>query len=133
MKFPESPVAGKLLGQDFQVEAAKLDPIGALILSKGKGFLPDASITIFLKAGQGIEGKTFDITPETPATQRPHIHLRSTIPGQKVPAVQAIILGYAMKLEFGAAKDGLIPGKIYVCLPDQGRSVVAGTFSLKQP
>jgi hypothetical protein len=35
-----------------------------------------------------------------------------------------------VKLEFGKAKDDKIPGKIYVCLPDEGKSVVAGTFTL---
>jgi hypothetical protein len=42
-------------------------------------------------------------------------------------------MDYAMKLEFGKAKDGMVPARIYVCLPDDGRSVVAGTFMLKLP
>jgi hypothetical protein len=33
-----------------------------------------------------------------------------------------------MQLEFGQIKDGSIPGKIYLALPDNEHTVVAGTF-----
>jgi len=39
--------------------------------------------------------------------------------------------GYAMRLEFGKESDGKVPGKIYLCLPDEGKSFVAGTFQLE--
>ena len=35
---------------------------------------------------------------------------------------------YSMKLEFGTAKDGEIPGKIHLRLPDEERSFGIGTF-----
>jgi hypothetical protein len=35
---------------------------------------------------------------------------------------------YTMKLEFGTAKDGKIPGKIHLRLPDEAGSFVVGTF-----
>ncbi|MBI1830556.1 MAG: hypothetical protein HYR84_03785 [Planctomycetes bacterium] len=92
----------------------------------------DTSISIFLKPGQAIEGKTFEIRKDTPPTQRMPIHVRALAPGQKVPMVKAFVQDYAMKLEFDTAKDGVIAGRIYVCLPDDGKSVVAGTFTLKR-
>jgi hypothetical protein len=131
MKIPESPAAGKILGHDFKVEATKLEPSGALTLREGKGFFPDTAIIIFLKPGAAIEGKTYEIRKDTPALERPPIHLKRVPPGQKLPAGPAFVLDYAMKLEFGKIKDGSVPGRIYVCLPDEGRSVVAGTFVLK--
>ena len=33
-----------------------------------------------------------------------------------------------MKLDFGKVVGGRIPGKIYICLPDEAKSYVAGTF-----
>jgi hypothetical protein len=43
--------------------------------------------------------------------------------------------GYAMKVEFGPVANGVIPGKIFLCLPDESKSWVAGTFraEIKKP
>ena len=54
-------------------------------------------------------------------------------PGAKIPVSAVFVLNYAMKIEFGKGQEGgLIPAKIYLCLPDEGRSIVAGTFHLKE-
>jgi hypothetical protein len=37
--------------------------------------------------------------------------------------------GYALKVAFGDAANGHIPGKIYISLPDENKSFVAGTFN----
>ena len=37
--------------------------------------------------------------------------------------------GFAMKLEFGNVSSNQLPGKIYLCLPDEAKSYVAGTFT----
>jgi hypothetical protein len=37
--------------------------------------------------------------------------------------------GYALRLEFGALANNRIPGKIYLCTPDESKSYVAGTFN----
>ena len=36
--------------------------------------------------------------------------------------------GYAMKVEFGPAANNAIPGKIFICLPDDSQSWIAGNF-----
>ena len=43
--------------------------------------------------------------------------------------------GYSMKQEFGTAKDGKIPGKLHLRLPDEERSFAIGTFEaeIKSP
>jgi hypothetical protein len=131
MNYPDGPVGGKMLGQDFRPTTAKREASGAIVLSQGQGFFPDAAIYIFLKPNEPIEGKTYEIRKDTPATERPPIHLKRVAPGQKLPTGPGIILGYAMKLECGKPQNGAVPCRLYVCLPDDGRSVVAGTFSLK--
>ena len=37
--------------------------------------------------------------------------------------------GYALNLELGEVKDGQIPGKIYLALPDTEQSFAAGIFT----
>ena len=36
--------------------------------------------------------------------------------------------GYALKAVFGEAASVRMPGRIYICLPDDAKSFVAGTF-----
>ena len=36
-----------------------------------------------------------------------------------------------MRLEFGKLSGGKLPGKIYLCLPDQEKSFIAGTFEVQ--
>jgi hypothetical protein len=44
------------------------------------------------------------------------------------PQFKAYSSGYAMKLELGEITNGVLPGKIFVALPDTEQSVVAGVF-----
>jgi hypothetical protein len=134
MKVPDRPASGKLAGQDFKVEGVKLEASGALTLRQGKDFFPDLAVLIFLpiRAGQGIEGKSYVVAATTvPGQQRPHIHMQRRAPGEKLPKGQAFINDYAMKLEFGKAQGDRVPARIYLCLPDEGKSFVAGTFTLE--
>ena len=45
------------------------------------------------------------------------------------PQSKAFSSGYAMKLELGEITNGVLPGKIFVALPDTEQSVVAGVFN----
>jgi hypothetical protein len=36
--------------------------------------------------------------------------------------------GYALKVAFGTVTNGRMPGRIYLCLPDEAKSFVAGAF-----
>jgi len=48
---------------------------------------------------------------------------------QQKPVRRNISNGYALKVAFGEAASGRIPGKIYISLPDENKSFVAGTFN----
>jgi len=58
----------------------------------------------------------------------PHIHFRYKTEGKRSIGVEGYSSGYAMRLQFGKVKDGKVPGKIYLCLPDDQKSYVAGSF-----
>jgi hypothetical protein len=55
--------------------------------------------------------------------------------GQPKPTTENIGEGYTMRLAFGAVSNGRIPGRIYICLPDEYKSFVAGNFEaeLRKP
>jgi hypothetical protein len=127
MKAPGGPIAGKLLGGDFKLDKISLQSSGALLLKSGNDavfiFLP-------LKFGQAIEGKSYEYGPdENDKRPRPgiHVHIHSIKPVRAT----AFSKGYAMRLEFGKEQGGSVPGKLYLCLPDNGKSFIAGTFTLK--
>jgi hypothetical protein len=48
----------------------------------------------------------------------------------KPAGVQAYTTGYAMRLDLGKEQRGLIPAKLYLCLPDERKSWIAGSFVL---
>lgn len=125
MKPTDDPVAGRIMGADFKPEKIELLNTG-LSLRSGKDTI---HMFLFLKPGQGIEGKTFEFEAkeeQVPGQPSIHFHIHSTKP----LGVGSHSKGYAMRLEFGKEKDGSIPGKLYLCLPDEKKSWIAGSFTL---
>jgi len=135
MKAPDAPVSGKIQGLDFTMEAVKYEPSSStLSFRQGKNLFPDAEITVFLflKEDESPEGKIFEMAIDVPiSAHQPHVHIERSFPNKKLPTVLAYSSKYAMKLQLGAKKDGKVPGTIYVCLPDDDKSFVAGTFSVE--
>jgi hypothetical protein len=133
MEIPDAAVAGKLLGGEFKVDNAKLEPnLGMLTLEKGNA---DAEIKIFLgiKRDEKLDDKSYKFSAKgASGERRPHIHVARKDAAGGGPTLKAFVDGYAMLLEFGKEKDGKVPGKIYLCLPDDDKSAIAGTFTLKR-
>jgi hypothetical protein len=128
MKIPEAKASGTIHGVDFTVEKAELEN-GVLTLRQGKDFFPDLALDIFLflKDGENIDGKNYKITTKS-GFDSPHVHMKWKTKDQQIPEAETYTKDYAMLLQFGKGKDGVVPGKIYVCLPDKSKSCVAGTF-----
>ena len=125
MKPSDNAVAGKVLGTDYHLSKIQLLNTG-LSLWSGKDWI---HMFLQLKPGEGIAGKSYLIKADDPPGRgRPsiHFHIHST----KVPGAAVNTTGYAMRLEFGMAKDGQVPGKLYLCLPDDRKSWLAGSFTL---
>jgi hypothetical protein len=126
MKPSKDPVAGRILGGNFNPDRIQLVNTG-LSLQASSG---NIHMFLNLRPGEGIAGKTFEFSANDPQQGgRPaiHVHVRSTT---GLPQSAAYTTGYAMRMEFGREKDGVIPGKLYLCLPDEGKSFIAGSFSL---
>jgi len=126
--FPEAPAAGRLNGQEFKSDRAIL--LGGLLTLRqgGQGGPPDLGVTIGLHAVRSADlaGKTIVVT--TNQSPVPKVTLRSKDAAQKrLP--RPVNSGYALRLEFGALAGSKLPGKIYLCLPDDQQSYVAGNFT----
>ncbi|HYG34420.1 MAG TPA: hypothetical protein VEC99_06525 [Clostridia bacterium] len=129
-RMPQVTVAGRIHGSGFLCERATLNG-GTLFLRQGAAWPPDLGITVTLDgylnvaSAEELSGKTVVITPTQPPPV-PRVVLRWRDRQQSVTA--RIHGGYALKIFFGQAANGKMPGRIYVALPDEGRSYAAGNF-----
>jgi DNA-directed RNA polymerase subunit RPC12/RpoP len=124
--FPDDVAAGRIHGHDFSCQRAVVQ-YGSLALRQGSGYRPDLVVNVFLPAHDAADliDRHFNIRTNEPGPL-PHVVLRWK--QGELQVSQAFTNGYMMKLEFGQANSTTVPGRIYLCLPDASKSVVAGTF-----
>ncbi|HVM48940.1 MAG TPA: hypothetical protein VMU04_12985 [Candidatus Acidoferrum sp.] len=126
-KFPDRKAAGKLRGHGFTAERSTL--VGStLSFREGEGAPMDMGVSIPLghAISGNLSGKAVEITPEQQSNV-PRITL-SWLDEQGKSAKQVFEGGYALKLAFDQITNARAPGKIYLCLPDAAKSVMAGSF-----
>ena len=83
-------------------------------------------MVLFAKAGEELAGKTVEVSPDR-SPPVPRVVLRwKDAEGKAV--TRTFHEGYALKLEFGDAVANRMQGSIYLCVPDDSKSVIAGTF-----
>jgi hypothetical protein len=132
--FPDGPAAGSIHQHGFQIEKATLQG-GSLTLRQGRSGPPDLGLTIvfFAQQGEELSGKSIEVTSNRPPPL-PRVTLRWK-DDQDKPVNRQIPSGYALKVVFGEAANARISGKIFICLPDEAKSFVAGTFQadIKKP
>ena len=131
MKFPDGPASGWLLGAEFKADDASFNNVGFLTLRQGPPGAAGGYITLMLpqKSLNDLEGKTYTVAGKQELGSLIWLHGGRTT--EEKQSKTQIFGEYAMKLEFGKTADSKLPGKIYICLPDDGKSVVAGTFELE--
>jgi hypothetical protein len=142
MRFPAKPAAGKMHGRTFQPQSVDVSRVRGrfLTLRQGEEFNPEIEVKILL-SGSKVEtfaGKSFEVAPDANAATEPlppvTLFCKEPDPknGEPKPKnAEPVIFTnrYALRLEFGQEQDGKLPGKIYLCLPDESRSYLAGTFN----
>jgi hypothetical protein len=131
MVFPASPAAGTVSGQPFAPQTADISRIRGrfLTLRQGDESNPDAEVRILLAAGkdENFAGKTYEVAPDAgPGAPAISVARKS----QDRPAEPALFTDkYALRLEFGQESAGKLPGRVYLCLPDESKTYLAGTFT----
>lgn len=130
--IPVRPAEGQLGGASFQVETAELEGDRLSFRQSGKfGSESELAILFFLPDGETVAGRSWLVAPES-LDARPHLQVSrpSTVEGV-LPKTETYTVNYSLRIEFGAAANGEIPGRIYVCLPDAAKTFLAGNFLAK--
>ena len=83
------------------------------------------TIYFFAKQPDELRGKTINVT--TNDTLAPRVTVRWK--EGKDTRSESFTNGYALKLEFAEFAGNRAPGKIYLSLPDESQSRIAGTFN----
>jgi hypothetical protein len=125
--IPTATVAGGIRGVGFFCEHATLQG-GNLTLRQGRTWPPDLGITVqlFARQGEELSGKTVEVGPDRPPPI-PKVVLRWK-DEQDQARKQDFTSGYALKMIFGEAVDARMSGRIFLSLPDEAKSFVAGSF-----
>ncbi len=125
--IPDSPVAGRIHGQDFIIERATFRE-GSLMLRMGtKGPVEfGAQISFGGAPPESLAGQTFNILADTNKSAR--VTLRWKDDGGTIQK-ESYDDSYAMRLEFGPLANNHLPGKIWLCTPDAEKSYLLGSFN----
>jgi len=124
--IPDTPAGGKVHGRLFTAERMVLNSDGLTL--RTAEFPPTAGITVYLHPNpiESVYGKSLVYEPNTPGG--PAVYLRwKNAQGQETDDVKNT--GYALRIEFGNPVSNYIPGKIYLCAPDELKSYVVGNFN----
>jgi hypothetical protein len=126
--IPTVPVGGKVHGKDFTAQRVTLNEDGLTI--RTADYPPEAGVTIYLHPNpiESLFGKT--VVYDTNSAGAPLVNLRWK-DAQGKEAKQPLNGGYALRIEFGQPAGDHVPGKIYLCAPDDAKSYVVGEFKAK--
>ena len=125
--IPDSVAAGSVGGLGFKCEKASFQN-GKLTLRQGKMGTPYMRVTVQLtnREPEELNGKSIEVAPDRRGP-KPRVSFR--VQDEDQPALGTDLDGgYALRLTFGQTVNGRIPGRIYLCLPDETKSFVAGVF-----
>jgi hypothetical protein len=133
-KIPDGRVNGSISGSNFVAEAVRIDPVGSaqvLRLIQGQAVSPDREVMVYLhlKPGEKLGGQTLAISEDMMGAGVPQVTKRWKTDPRFAARLKSFSTGYAMKLELGAVTNNLVPGKIFLALPDTEQTVVAGSFN----
>ena len=130
--FPDRTAAGEIHGKDFVCRRAVFQS-GLLMLRSSPGRDAEAAVNIFVStngfstnAAEIPEGRSFEVVANH-AGFAPGVSLFWREGDMRI--TEMFTNGFAMKLEFGAVSSNKLPGRIYLCLPDEAKSCIAGTFT----
>ncbi|MFO0811322.1 MAG: hypothetical protein U0746_22050 [Gemmataceae bacterium] len=136
MTPPDAPAVGVVLGREFKPDAVTYQKTGnKLVFRQGPEKKPDAAVEFWLFDAKqdSLAGKSFEFGRGAKTSGGPHVTLLAQPEGARVPKRDVHLANYSLKLTFAEKdKDGGIPGTIYLCTPDAGRSFVAGKFTVQE-
>ena len=123
--IPDSPVAGRIHGEDFIAERVIFQN-GTLTFRAGTRGTVEFGVLINFSGAQAesLSGQSLHVT--TNADKAASVMLRWKDGDQQFKVT--FNDHYAMRLEFDPLGGNKLPGRIYLCTPDKEKSYMAGTF-----
>ncbi len=123
----ETPVAGRIHGQDFIVERANFQN-GLLTLRAGTHGPVEFGVLVHFGGAQAesLAGQSLNVAADTDKAAKVSFRWKD-----ENGTVQKEMFdnGYAMRLEFGALANNRLPGKLWLCTPDKEKSYLLGSFN----
>ncbi|GMR03603.1 MAG: hypothetical protein BMS9Abin22_104 [Gammaproteobacteria bacterium] len=128
--IPDQPAKGQIHGKPFVVEGGTIED-GVLTLRQGKEGATDleVSINLLAKKWEVPTGRRFKFEKQS-GPDVPRIRISWKEDGQSASRKQQFIEQYTLLLELGQEQNRKLPGKINLVLPDETKSMVAGTFEV---
>lgn len=131
--FPQKPAAGNIHGQPFKVVGAEYSSfMKTLTLKETNDMFSDRQVMIQLHVDDAnVQGKEFAVNKNSDSFHSPTVQIFWKRVGKENPSqLYSASDGYGMRLQFGTAAKGLLPGYIVLRLPD--KTSVEGYFYAKQ-
>jgi len=135
--IPKDPLSGRMHGRRFVCDLAEVSPSATprfLTLQQGEGAQGDLKITLIIPDRNGLEGRTINLPTAAaiPAEGDYRVSILYQENGeyhsQQFTRNQA---GFVLRLECEQRSRKRIKGRIYLCLGDDQKSYVAGSFEAK--
>jgi hypothetical protein len=124
-QIPDGPITGEIHGQNFEFKRAILRG-NSLKFTSADG----AEYVVIRGLGAGVANQTFAADTNSPGGSL-KVEIAWGENGQN--NTQSFDSGYAMQLKFDSAQKRKVPGHIYLCLPDDSKSYLAGSFTVTLP
>jgi hypothetical protein len=127
--IPEAAASGRLAGQPFAPQAEiQGDTLTFRTLKDGRTER-ELSIKLSAELAKKAEGLKLVVKPDQPSG--PEVpEVMTNVPDRKDPSpFVSYAGGYGLTLELGKKANGKRPGKVYLALPGDDKSYLAGTFT----
>lgn len=129
---PSAPATGKLGGAAFTPTAEFMGDTLSLRVLKDMNPEREIRLTFSPEQLKAVQGLKLSVKPD--ATVGAAVPVVETLvpdpkPNARGPLVFHYPNGYALTLELGKKANGKLPGKVFLSLPGDDKSFVAGTFT----
>lgn len=127
--IPQQPASGEIHNAAFTVESADIEN-GVLTLRQGaRSSATEVQLFLKTRSWHVPAERRVQVSATAGATgDIPKIRLRWHEDGKPEPNQSEFADNYTLNLNLGKVKDGKLPGKIYLALPDS-KNQIAGTFT----
>lgn len=121
--YPQGAASGRVHGADFTVGSCLFKNGDLKITSAG-----DKTLFVIIRGlDDDAQGHRYELSPFQSGNVQVYVHWSENGQGRS----QSFAGAYALKLEFGNIAERKMPAQIYLCLPDDDKSYLAGALDAR--